>query len=127
MNINIEKMKKKIIIHYKKRRIKIIAEDCNFLQKFVGLMFSRREKAKILLFSFKRKQKIRIHSFYVFYPFVAVWLDEKNKVIDLKIVKPFIPCISHKNKADKLVEIPINKKYDDILTLLPLNLTRFGL
>jgi len=120
-------MKKKIIIHYKKKKIKIIAEDCNLLMKFVGLMFSLREKAEILLFSFKKEQKIRIHSFYVFYPFVAVWLDEKNKVIDLKIVKPFTLYVSHKNKADKLIEIPINKKYYDILALLPLNLTRFGL
>lgn len=96
----------------------MIAEDCNALQKFIGLMFSRRKKAKILLFSFKRKQKIRIHSFYVFYPFIAVWLDDRNKVVDLKIVKPFTLCISHKNRADKLVEIPINDKYDDILTLL---------
>ena len=103
-------MKKKIIIHYKKRRIKIIAEECNFLIKFAGLMFSRREKAKILLFRFGNKRKIMIHSFCVFYPFVAVWLDEKNRIVDLKIVKPFILCVSHKNKADKLIEIPLNRK-----------------
>jgi len=111
-------MKKEIIIHYKKKRIKVIAEDCNFLRKFIGLMFSRREKAKILLFKFRKKGKIVIHSFFVFYSFVAVWLDGKNKVVDLKIVKSFVPCVSHRNKADKLIEIPINKKYDDVLTLL---------
>jgi uncharacterized membrane protein (UPF0127 family) len=110
-------MKKEIIIHYKKKGIKLIAKDCNLLQKSVGLMFSRREKAKILLFKFKNMQKIRIHSFFVFYPFFAVWLDEKNKVVDLKKVMPFIPCISHRGKANKLIEIPINKKYDDISAL----------
>ncbi|MEK6826879.1 MAG: hypothetical protein AABX99_00140 [Nanoarchaeota archaeon] len=73
-------------------------------------MFSRREKAGILLFDFKEKQKIVIHSFFVFYPFVAIWLDEKNKVIDLKIVKPFTFCVSPKKSCFKLVEIPINKK-----------------
>ena len=111
-------MKKKFIIHFKKRKIGVIAEDCNFFQKFLGLMFSSRERAKILLFRFKKEQKIRIHSFYVFYPFVAVWLDRKNRVVDMKTVKPFIPYVSHRNKADKLVEIPINKKYDDILAIL---------
>jgi uncharacterized membrane protein (UPF0127 family) len=111
-------MKKKIIIHYKKKRITVIAEDCNSLRKFIGLMFSRRQKAGILMFKFKKKRKIVIHSFFVFYSFVAVWLDERNRVMDLKVVKSFIPYVSHKNKADKLIEIPINKKYDDILTLL---------
>ena len=110
--------KKEIIIHYKKRKIKVTAEDCNLLRKFIGLMFSRREKAKILMFSFKNKQKIIIHSFFVFYSFVAVWLDEKNNVVDMKVVKSFAPYISNKNKADRLIEIPINKKYDGILTLL---------
>jgi len=107
-------MRKKIIISYKKKSVNIIAEDCNFLQRLVGLMFSRREKAKILLFEFRNKQKIRIHSFFVFYPFIAVWLDGKNKVVDLKIVKPFIPCISHKGMANKLIEIPINFYYKNL-------------
>jgi len=103
-------MRKKIIINYKKKKITLIAEDCNIFRKFSGLMFSRREKAGILLFDFKEKQKIVIHSFFVFYPFVAVWLDKKNKVVDLKIVKPFTFCVSPKKSCFKLVEIPINKK-----------------
>ena len=50
------------------------------------------------------------------YPDLGItWLDEKNKVVDMKTVKPFAPYVSHKNKADKLVEVPINKKYDGIL------------
>ena len=104
-------MKREITIYYRRKKRKIIVEDCNALQKAIGLMFSFRESARILLFSFERKQKIRIHSFFVFYPFAAVWLDEKNKIVDLKIVKPFVPCISHNGKADKLIEIPINEYY----------------
>ncbi len=109
-------VKKQIIIRYKKKRIKVTAKDCNVLQKFAGLMFSRREKAEMLLFSFRKKQKIRIHSWYIFFPFVAVWLDDRNRVVDLKIVKPFAVCVSHKNKADKLVEIPINNNYREVVT-----------
>jgi uncharacterized membrane protein (UPF0127 family) len=111
-------MKKKIIINFKDKKIKVIAEDCNFWRKFSGLMFSRREKAGVLLFDFKEEQKIAIHSFFVFYLFVAVWLDKKNKVVDLKIVKPFIPCVSPKKSCYKLVEIPINKKNKKTVKLL---------
>lgn len=102
-------MKKEIIIKYKKKKLRIFAEDCNFLGKFIGLMFSFRQKAKILLFNFKRKKKIKIHSIFVFYPFIALWLDDKNQVVDMKRVKPFMPRISPKKIAFKLIEIPINK------------------
>jgi uncharacterized membrane protein (UPF0127 family) len=112
------KMNKQISIKYKKRKINFIAEDCNFFRKFSGLMFSRREKAGILLFSFNQKQKISIHSFFVFYSFVAVWLDKKNKIVDLKIVKPFAFCVSPKKSCFKLVEIPINEKNKKIVNLL---------
>jgi uncharacterized membrane protein (UPF0127 family) len=101
---------KKLIIGYKQKKTKIIVEDCNLFEKFSGLMFSRKETAKILLFSFRRKQNIAIHSFFVFYPFIAIWLDDKNKVTEIKIVKPFEPCIYPRKKSFKLVEIPINKK-----------------
>jgi uncharacterized membrane protein (UPF0127 family) len=111
-------MKKRIIIKYKKRKIKIIAEDCNFLKKFTGLMFSRRQSSRALLFNFKKKQKIIIHSFYVFYPFIAIWLDDKNSIVDLKIVNPFSPLISNKKIAFKLVEIPINDYYKGIVKIL---------
>jgi len=104
-------MKKRITIKYKKRRIKIIAENCNIFEKFVGLMFSRRQKAKILLFHFKKKQKIPIHSFFVFYPFLAVWTDKKNKVVGLKLVRPFTFCIASRKFAFNLVEIPINSAH----------------
>lgn len=111
-------MIKKIYIKYRKKKIKIIADDCNFLKKGSGLMFSRREKAKILLFDFKQKQKIIIHSFFVFYPFVAIWLDEKNKIVEKKVVNPFNPYVSSRKSVFKLIEIPINKKNKHILSLL---------
>jgi len=91
-------------------KIKIIGENCNLWKKFSGLMFSRRENSEILIFSFKRKQKIAIHSFFVYYPFIAVWLDEKNKITDIKIVKPFTSYAAPRKKSLILVEIPINKK-----------------
>jgi uncharacterized membrane protein (UPF0127 family) len=111
-------MKKTVTINYKKKKLKIIAEDCNFLRKFTGLMFSRRKNSKALLFSFKIKQKIIIHSFFVFYSFIAVWLDDKNNIADLKIVRPFSPCIFPKKPTFNLVEIPINDYYREIVKIL---------
>jgi uncharacterized membrane protein (UPF0127 family) len=103
-------MKKELLIGYKNKKIKVTAKDCNFFRKGIGLMFSRKEKAEILLFDFKLKQNISIHSFFVFYDFLAVWLDKKNKVVDIKRVKPFRFCVSPKQACFKLVEIPINRK-----------------
>ena len=112
--------KKKISIPYKNKKINIDAEDCNLFRKFSGLMFSRRENAEILLFDFEEKQKISIHSFFVFYPFIAVWLDKKNKIVDLKEVNPFAFCVSPKKSCFKLIEIPINKKNSKIVNFFKL-------
>jgi uncharacterized membrane protein (UPF0127 family) len=109
-------MKKELLIGYKGKKIKIVALDCNFFKKFSGLMFSDKEKAEVLLFNFKTKQKISIHSFFVFYDFLAVWLDDKNRVVDLKKVKPFTFCVSPKKDCFKLVEIPINRKNKKIIS-----------
>ncbi|MCK4647538.1 DUF192 domain-containing protein [Candidatus Pacearchaeota archaeon] len=88
---------------------------CNCFEKIIGLMFCRREKANALVFSFKKKTKMAIHSFFVFFPFFAVWLDNENKVIGMKKVKPFFPRISSPSAYFNLLEIPINKKYEKIL------------
>jgi len=117
-------MKKKILIKYRNKKINLLTEDCNIFRKFSGLMFSRREKTGILLFDFKEKQKIAIHSFFVFYPFIAVWLDKKNKIVDLKIVKPFAFCVSPKKSCFKLVEIPINRENQKIVDFF--HITRRG-
>jgi uncharacterized membrane protein (UPF0127 family) len=117
-NIIKGKMKKRIIIKIGKKEISFIAEECNMLEKTIGLMFSRREKAEILLFSFKQKQKIAIHSFFVFYPFLAVWLDERNRISKVKIIKPFIPYASSDRKCFRLAEIPISRKNRRIIKAL---------
>lgn len=86
--------------------------------RVVGLMFCRREKADSLLFEFKKLTKIKMHSCFVFFPFLVIWLDNKNKVLDLKIVKPFKLNIFSWKDSQKIVEIPINKKYKKITELL---------
>ncbi|MFH1365099.1 MAG: hypothetical protein ABIH28_00755, partial [archaeon] len=58
----------------KNKKINIEVVRCNFFQMFRGLMFTRKEKARVLLFDFKKPVKIAIHSYFVFFPFLAVWL-----------------------------------------------------
>jgi len=109
-------LNKELTIGYNQKRVKISVKECNLLEKSIGLMFSSRENAKILLFSFNKKQRIAIHSFFVFYNFLAVWLDNSDKVVDLKIVKPFRPCVFPSRDAFKLVEIPINRNNKNIIS-----------
>jgi len=103
-------MEKNVTFFHRGKRFSINAKSCNLFEKGIGLMFSRREKAKILIFEFNKKRKIIIHSCFVFFPFAALWINEKNEIIDLKIVKPFTSCVSPSEKSLSLIEIPINKK-----------------
>jgi uncharacterized membrane protein (UPF0127 family) len=108
-------MNKELFINYKKKKIKITAKNCGFFNKGVGLMFSRRENAKILLFDNLKIIDLPIHSYFIFYPFLAIWLNKENKVVDLKIVKPFSSYVAPKKRAHKLVEVPLNKKNKKII------------
>jgi uncharacterized membrane protein (UPF0127 family) len=114
-NTKKEKMVKNVTFFHKGKRFLVDAKSCNLFEKGIGLMFSRREKAKILIFEFNKKRKIIIHSFFVFFSFVALWINEKNEVVDLKIVKPFTSCVSPSEKSLSLIEIPINKKNEKIV------------
>ncbi|RLG16097.1 hypothetical protein DRN69_01755 [Candidatus Pacearchaeota archaeon] len=98
--------------------VSIEVKRCNNFQKFKGLMFASREKAKALLFDFSKPILTPIHSFFVFFPFVALWLDDKNKLLDLKLVKPFKFFIVPKKPYQKLVEIPINQRYEKVIKFL---------
>jgi uncharacterized membrane protein (UPF0127 family) len=105
-------------INLGKKKIKINLKTCNHFEKFSGLMFARREKAKALLFDFKKPVRTPIHSYFVFFPFVAIWLDKENKLVKMKIIKPFTLIICPKKFFYKLVEIPINKNYEKIIKIV---------
>ena len=106
---------KKVSFNYKGRKISIDLESCrNF---GIGLMF-KSKNTRALLFDFKGKTREVITSLFVFFAFVAVWLDDKNKVLDVKVVKPFRFAIFPKKSFNKLVEIPINGNYSKEVALL---------
>jgi uncharacterized membrane protein (UPF0127 family) len=86
---------------------------------FRGLMFRRREKAEaLLLFDFKNPKRWKIHSMFVFFPFVAIWLNEKGKIVGKEVVKPWTFSVKLSEKFTRLVEIPCNKKYLEIVEFL---------
>ncbi len=89
----------------------VVAEDPmvmdSFFSRLRGLMFRTRfPRAMLFVFpevSIKRKS---IHSFFVFFEFDAVYLDEKKKVIDIyERVKPFTPYIEPKKPTKYLLEL----------------------
>ena len=96
---------------YKDRVLRIInVKKTNFFTQFIGLMFSRR-KTYVRLFSYKSDRRVSVHSWFVFYKFLIVWLDSKNRVVSWKIVKPFTSCVLPKKKCRAFLEIPLDAKY----------------
>ena len=108
-----------MIIKHNSKNIEISnVKKLSELGKGMGLMFRKREKCLAMLFEFSKPTRMRIHSLFVFFKFAAVWLDDKNNIINKKIVKPFRLSVSCKKPFYKLVEIPLNKYYKREIKLL---------
>lgn len=109
---------KKISLIFRGKKINLGLKVCNSFEKFTGLMFTSKEKANALLFDFKNPTRIGIHSWFVFFPFIAIWLNESGKVIEIRRVSPFTSLVKPERKFTKLIEIPINVKYNGVVKLL---------
>ena len=53
----------------------------NSFSKALGLMFSR--KSRTLLFVFSKEKMVSLHMFFVFYPIDVLFLDKNKKVVPL--------------------------------------------
>ena len=106
-----------LITKFGKKAFNIRVKKVNFITMFTGLMFKSRE-TKNLLFDFAEDTQILLHSWFVFFNFYVLWLDEKNKVIEFKEIRPFTTIISCRSKFRKIVEIPINKENRKIINFL---------
>ena len=104
-----------MIINYKNKKIRIIAKKVSRLGKVAGLMF-KKKTTENLLFDFKKKTDMRIHSYFVFFYFLAIWINEENEVIEWKIVRPFILSAKPKKPFMRLIEIPLNRKNKKIIS-----------
>ncbi len=110
--------RKKICIILNKKKICLNVVNRSFFQMFRGLMFYTREKAPILLYESNNPKLDGIHSWFVFFDFLAIWVDGNNNVLKIQRIKPFQNYINCKKSWKKLIEVPISKKYDDKIKLL---------
>ena len=102
-----------MIIKYKKQKINIQVKKVSIFG--IGLVF-KNKKTKNLLFELKKETKIAITSFFVFFPFLTIWTNRKNEVVDFKLVKPFNLSIKPKKPFQKIIEIPLNNKNKKIIS-----------
>ncbi len=100
---------------YKNKTIKIPVKKLSWFEKGIGLMFSSGKKAKTLLFEFQKPAKMSFTSLFVFFPFIMIWLDDKNNVLDFRKVKPFTFYIPSRKPCRKVLEIPFNDNYEEII------------
>ena len=63
-----------------KKTFKIRVKKLSSAGKYLGLMF-KPKNTENLLFQFSKPSRTAIHSYFVFFPFAAIWLDSKNNVI----------------------------------------------
>jgi uncharacterized membrane protein (UPF0127 family) len=102
-------------LKYKKRNLSISKfKRLGPIGKFTGLMFKSKE-TDILLFPFTEDTKMPIHSYFVFFSFLAVWTDSNNKVLEFRIVSPFTSIVYCRSRFRNLIEIPINSKNKKII------------
>lgn len=97
-----------------KKSIEIPVRKLGYFGKGTGLMF-RNKETRNLLFDFNTDGKRAIHSYFVFFNFLAIWFDERNNLVEFKIVKPFTLSIVPSKNYRKLVEVPVNSKNRKII------------
>lgn len=104
-----------IIVHFKGKRKAISVNRLSFLGKLRGLMFRTRETPN-LLFEFGKPKKISLHSWFVFFPFLVLWIDEKNQILEVRKVMPFTTTIMPSKPFRKIVEMPFSRQNKDIIS-----------
>ena len=107
----------KINILKNKNIISLEAKKLSDFGKFTGLMF-KTKNSQNLLFYFIKPTRTPIHSFFVFFKFLAVWMNDKNEIIETRVVKPFQTSIFPSKKFTKLIEIPLSEKNKILAKLL---------
>ncbi len=107
----------KLIVSFKRKKISIDVKKTGFFRKGFGLMFRSRNTSN-LLFEFKDfvTWKGNLTSYFVFFRFLTLWVDNENKVIDSRVIEPFIFSIKQKNRFCKIIEIPLNRKNKKLIS-----------
>lgn len=98
---------RRLSLAYKGKRFTLKVHEVGFFRRGIGLMF-RSSRTKILLFSFRHPSRVAITSYFVFFPFVAVWLNKRGTVLEARIIKPFVVAVRPRFPSSYLVEIPFS-------------------
>ena len=106
----------RVNVRYKSKIKSLVVKETGFFTRGTGLMFKSRSTSN-LLFSFDRPVRLAITSYFVFFPFLALWLDKSNNVVHREIVKPWKLALKPKKEFYSLVEVPINAKNRHIIEL----------
>lgn len=102
-------------ILFKKKKIEIPVRSVPFFS--FGLMF-KTKNTQNLFFKKIFPENSSLTSWFVFFPFLILWLDKNNKVIDMKVAKPFEWKISTEKRFSHVVELPFNNKNKKILNFV---------
>ncbi|MBU2616953.1 MAG: DUF192 domain-containing protein [Nanoarchaeota archaeon] len=106
---------KKISFNHKGKKISLNCRECGFFS--LGLMF-RSKWTMSCVFEFEEITNFKISSIFVFFPFVAIWLDSDGKVMEIKKIEPFTLLTFPKKSYRTLVEVPINEGNSEIVRSL---------
>lgn len=97
---------------YRGRKIKVPARKVSFFGKVSGLMFRKRDTDNLI---FENAKGLSLHSFFVFFVFLVLWVDDADNVLDFRIIKPFSLGVKSRKSFSKIVEIPLNKRNSKII------------
>ena len=103
-------------IYFRGRGIEISVRRLAYFEMGRGLMF-RSQEVENLLFDFDVEGRRMIHSFFVFFPFLALWLDSGNNVVEWRIIRPFRFSVRPSRQFRKLIEIPFNERNKKVINL----------
>src|SRR3989344_4352358 len=110
-------IKMNIRINFKGKKVDIKVRRCGLFRKAFGLMF-RSRNTENLLFEFNKDVNITLTAMFVFFPFFVLWMDEKNRLLESRIVRPFTSVIHAKSKFRKFVELPLNNENIALINFL---------
>jgi len=90
----------------KRRKLLFKARIASGLEKFLGIMFSRKQFVPLVIeFGVEARGLNAIHSFFC-PSFDAVFLDSRKRVVDVARVKPFSFSIVSRAPCKFVVELP---------------------
>lgn len=107
----------KIEVKFGNKKRKIELHKVSWLGKFSGLMFHSRN-TRNLLFSFGSDGKRAMHSMFVFFPYLSLWLDKNMKVMEWRAISPFSTIILPKKPFRNVIEIPFNDRNKKIIEFI---------